>query len=118
VPLAGEISLVSVSASQSISSIDIVVNDSSPFRPDPLDGRSLEMLSKYLGVECTPILRKLERNSVRVFKKRSATYINEGYFSGSKIVYMEAFGLPIIAINDVDIANDLLDKRSAIYSSR
>jgi hypothetical protein len=38
--------------------------------------------------------------------------------SGSKIMYVEAFGQPIIVINDVRIASDLLEKRSALYSSR
>ncbi|KAJ3560779.1 hypothetical protein NP233_g10612 [Leucocoprinus birnbaumii] len=37
---------------------------------------------------------------------------------GSKMVYIEALGQPIIVVNDACIANDLLDKRSAFYSSR
>ena len=37
---------------------------------------------------------------------------------GSKIVYLEALGKSIIVINDITIAEDLLEKRSALYSSR
>ncbi|KXN85014.1 O-methylsterigmatocystin oxidoreductase [Leucoagaricus sp. SymC.cos] len=37
---------------------------------------------------------------------------------GTKIIYLEAFGRPIIVINDMKVAQDLLDKRSSIYSSR
>ncbi|KAJ3568002.1 hypothetical protein NP233_g6000 [Leucocoprinus birnbaumii] len=37
---------------------------------------------------------------------------------GSKMIYIEALGQPIIVVNDAWIANDLLDKRSALYSSR
>jgi hypothetical protein len=118
VALAGKISLVSVSASQFISFIDIVANEPSPFHPDPLDGRSLEMLSKYLGVDCTLILKSLEQNLVGMFLRKDRQPLTKAIVSDSKIIYMEAFGLPIVAVNDVDIANDLLERRSAIYSSR
>jgi hypothetical protein len=37
---------------------------------------------------------------------------------GSKILYLEALGQSIIVINDITIAQDLLEKRSALYSSR
>ncbi|KAF9451150.1 cytochrome P450 [Macrolepiota fuliginosa MF-IS2] len=37
---------------------------------------------------------------------------------GSKIMYLEAFGRSIIVINDAQIAKELLEKRSALYSSR
>jgi hypothetical protein len=37
---------------------------------------------------------------------------------GSKIMYLEAFGMSIIVLNDLKMAIDLLEKRSAIYSSR
>ncbi|KAJ3561458.1 hypothetical protein NP233_g10180 [Leucocoprinus birnbaumii] len=37
---------------------------------------------------------------------------------GSKIIYVEALGQPIIVVNDARIAGELLDKRSAFYSSR
>lgn len=37
---------------------------------------------------------------------------------GSKILYLQAFGRPMVIINDVKIAQDLLEKRSALYSSR
>lgn len=33
-------------------------------------------------------------------------------------MYLEAFGEPIIIINDMNIAKDLLEKRSTLYSSR
>jgi len=39
-------------------------------------------------------------------------------YIGSKIMYLEALGQSIIIINDITIAQDLLDKRSTIYSSR
>ncbi|KAJ3573940.1 hypothetical protein NP233_g2114 [Leucocoprinus birnbaumii] len=37
---------------------------------------------------------------------------------GSKIMYLEALGQPMLIINDINIAQDLLEKRSALYSSR
>ncbi|KXN82035.1 O-methylsterigmatocystin oxidoreductase [Leucoagaricus sp. SymC.cos] len=37
---------------------------------------------------------------------------------GSKIIYLEAMGKPIIVLNDLTMAQELLDKRSALYSSR
>ncbi|KAJ3554391.1 hypothetical protein NP233_g12431 [Leucocoprinus birnbaumii] len=37
---------------------------------------------------------------------------------GSKIFYLKAFSQDMIVINDVKIAQDLLDKRSSLYSSR
>lgn len=33
-------------------------------------------------------------------------------------MYLEAFGQPIIVINDALMAKELLEKRSALYSSR
>ncbi|KAF5348522.1 hypothetical protein D9756_009684 [Leucocoprinus leucothites] len=45
-------------------------------------------------------------------------YKNMGDKLGSKILYLEAVGRPIIVLNDVDMARDLLEKRSALYSSR
>ncbi|KAF5346731.1 hypothetical protein D9756_010407 [Leucocoprinus leucothites] len=45
-------------------------------------------------------------------------YQDLGRKLGSKIVYVEAMGQPIVVINDAQIASDLLDKRSTIYSSR
>jgi len=39
-------------------------------------------------------------------------------YIGSKIMYLEALGQSIVVINDITIAQDLLDKRSTIYSSR
>jgi len=37
---------------------------------------------------------------------------------GSKIIYIEVFGQPIVVLNSVQAGTDLLDKRSSIYSSR
>ncbi|XP_006459514.1 hypothetical protein AGABI2DRAFT_201852 [Agaricus bisporus var. bisporus H97] len=37
---------------------------------------------------------------------------------GTKFIYMEAVGQPILIINDYNVARDLLEKRSAFYSSR
>ncbi|KAF5360644.1 hypothetical protein D9756_005134 [Leucocoprinus leucothites] len=37
---------------------------------------------------------------------------------GSKLLYLEALGQPMLIINDIRIAQDLLEKRSALYSSR
>ena len=34
------------------------------------------------------------------------------------IIYVEVFGKPMVIINSVKIAKDLLDKRSLIYSDR
>lgn len=33
-------------------------------------------------------------------------------------MYLEALGRPIIVINDINMAKDLLEKRSGLYSSR
>ncbi|KAF5360606.1 hypothetical protein D9756_005151 [Leucocoprinus leucothites] len=43
-----------------------------------------------------------------------------GYYKelGSKLLYLEALGQPMLIINDIRIAQDLLEKRSALYSSR
>jgi hypothetical protein len=38
--------------------------------------------------------------------------------TGTKMIYLEVLGRPLLIINDVGIAQDLLDKRSALYSSR
>ncbi|KAJ3569370.1 hypothetical protein NP233_g5089 [Leucocoprinus birnbaumii] len=37
---------------------------------------------------------------------------------GSKILYLEAFGQPIVVLNSAKAGKDLLDRRSATYSSR
>ncbi|KAF5346775.1 hypothetical protein D9756_010419 [Leucocoprinus leucothites] len=37
---------------------------------------------------------------------------------GSKILYFEAFGQPIVVLNSVQAGKDLLDKRSSTYSNR
>ncbi|KAJ3567440.1 hypothetical protein NP233_g6373 [Leucocoprinus birnbaumii] len=37
---------------------------------------------------------------------------------GTKIIYLEALGQPMIVLNDAAIAQELLEKRSAVYSSR
>jgi hypothetical protein len=34
------------------------------------------------------------------------------------MLYLEAIGQPLLVVNDYCIAQDLLDKRSALYSSR
>ncbi|KAF5348527.1 hypothetical protein D9756_009683 [Leucocoprinus leucothites] len=51
------------------------------------------------------------------------TYVHRFYKKlgdglGSKIVYLEAIGRTIIVLNDINMARDLLEKRSALYSSR
>ncbi|KAJ3568360.1 hypothetical protein NP233_g5767 [Leucocoprinus birnbaumii] len=38
--------------------------------------------------------------------------------TGTKMVYLELFGKPIIIINDIKTAQELLEKRAGIYSSR
>jgi hypothetical protein len=40
------------------------------------------------------------------------------FLLGSKMVYFEALGHSVLVINDIGVARDLLEKRSAIYSSR
>ncbi|KAJ3563543.1 hypothetical protein NP233_g8874 [Leucocoprinus birnbaumii] len=45
-------------------------------------------------------------------------YKDMGDRLGSKILYLEAFGQSIVVLNDFRMASDLLDKRSALYSSR
>ncbi|XP_006459501.1 cytochrome P450 [Agaricus bisporus var. bisporus H97] len=37
---------------------------------------------------------------------------------GTKFIYLEAMGQPFLIINDYRVAQDLLEKRSALYSSR
>ncbi|KXN81511.1 O-methylsterigmatocystin oxidoreductase [Leucoagaricus sp. SymC.cos] len=37
---------------------------------------------------------------------------------GTKILYLEAFGQPIVVLNSVQMGKDLLEKRSSIYSDR
>jgi hypothetical protein len=34
------------------------------------------------------------------------------------MIYLEALGRPLLIVNDISIAQDLLEKRSALYSSR
>lgn len=34
------------------------------------------------------------------------------------MIYLEALGQSIVVINDITVAQDLLDKRSTTYSSR
>ncbi|KAI0267098.1 cytochrome P450 [Gloeopeniophorella convolvens] len=37
---------------------------------------------------------------------------------GSEIVYVESAGQPIVIVNDVTLANEMLDKRGSLYSDR
>jgi len=37
---------------------------------------------------------------------------------GSKIIYLEVFGQPIVVLNSAQAGKDLLDKRSSTYSNR
>jgi len=37
---------------------------------------------------------------------------------GSKIIYFEVFGQPIVVLNSAQAGKDLLDKRSSTYSNR
>ncbi|XP_006455052.1 hypothetical protein AGABI2DRAFT_209318 [Agaricus bisporus var. bisporus H97] len=46
------------------------------------------------------------------------SYQKFGKKLGAKFLYYEVFNQPIIVINDVQVAQELLEKRSAIYSSR
>ncbi|KAF5346729.1 hypothetical protein D9756_010405 [Leucocoprinus leucothites] len=62
----------------------------------PIVGNTFQLPLKYVHVFYQDLERKL----------------------GSKIMHAEALGQPIIAINDARIASDLLEKRSAFYSSR
>ncbi|KAF5348574.1 hypothetical protein D9756_009655 [Leucocoprinus leucothites] len=45
-------------------------------------------------------------------------YKNLGAKLGSKMVYLEVFGNPILIVNDLETARDLLEKCAALYSSR
>jgi len=45
-------------------------------------------------------------------------YKELGQRLGSKIMYLEALGRPILVVNDLKMAKDLLEKRSGLYSSR
>ncbi|KXN82009.1 O-methylsterigmatocystin oxidoreductase [Leucoagaricus sp. SymC.cos] len=62
----------------------------------PLVGNAFQLPLKYVHIFYQELERKL----------------------GSKIMYVEAFGQPIVVVNDACIASDLLEKRSALYSSR
>ncbi|KAF8999431.1 cytochrome P450 [Cyathus striatus] len=46
------------------------------------------------------------------------TFMRWGEETGSDVVYAETIGVKFIILNSVDAANDLLTKRSLIYSSR
>lgn len=56
------------------------------------------------------------------FSKRTSLVQEVIWYLGSivdtNILYLEAFGRPIVVLNDLKTAQDLLDKRSAIYSGR
>ncbi|KAF5348469.1 hypothetical protein D9756_009678 [Leucocoprinus leucothites] len=45
-------------------------------------------------------------------------YKHLGERLGSKMIYLEAMGQSILVINDIEIAQELLGRRSALYSSR
>ncbi|KAF9447962.1 cytochrome P450 [Macrolepiota fuliginosa MF-IS2] len=45
-------------------------------------------------------------------------YKNLGDRLGTKILYMEALGQPIIVLNDAHVARELLERRSGLYSGR
>ncbi|KAF5346780.1 hypothetical protein D9756_010416 [Leucocoprinus leucothites] len=58
-------------------------------------------------------------NALEIPQQQLHKYFMElGGRIGSKIFYLKAFNQNIVVINDVKIAQDLLDKRSALYSSR
>ena len=40
------------------------------------------------------------------------------FLTSGDLLYLDAVGQPIVIINDPEIASSLLEKRSAIYSSR
>ncbi|KXN80787.1 O-methylsterigmatocystin oxidoreductase [Leucoagaricus sp. SymC.cos] len=48
----------------------------------------------------------------------SKAYKLMGEQLGTKIIHLEAFGQRIVVLNDIQMARDLMEKRSAIYSSR
>lgn len=48
----------------------------------------------------------------------SEVVVSDWNWVGSKIMYLEAFGQSIVVINDLPTAQELLEKRSTIYSSR
>ena len=48
----------------------------------------------------------------------SLVVVSDWNWVGSKIIYFEAFGQSIIVVNDLPTAQELLEKRSTIYSSR
>lgn len=45
------------------------------------------------------------------------SYAKHGCFSGD-MVYLEVFGKPMLILGTHDVALDLLEKRSALYSDR
>lgn len=49
---------------------------------------------------------------------RSLSYLTNVVINLGGLVYAHVFGKPIIIINDLKIARDLLDKRGTIYSDR
>ena len=88
--------------------------------------RSLQVRRNTLLLEtCYPYLKRWNgkrtlagvANVVRLYLSK-ITLLRAHDDLGSDIIYLEGPGLSLIVLNSVKSVTDLLDKRSAIYSSR
>jgi hypothetical protein len=55
---------------------------------------------------------------VRVYSGYTDKFLTFNDHAGSDILYMKVLGTSMVVINSVDIAMELLERRSAIYSDR
>ena len=88
--------------------------------------RSLQVRrNTHLSETCYPYLERSYgkrtlvgvSNVVRIYLSK-ITLLRAHDVQGSEIIHLEGPGLSLIVLNSVQSATDLLDKRSAIYSSR
>ena len=88
--------------------------------------RSLQVRrNTHLSETCYPYLERSygkrtlvgAANVVRIYLLK-ITLLRAHDVLGSDIIYLEGAGLSLIVLNSVKSVTDLLDKRSAIYSSR
>ena len=64
------------------------------------------------------VRRMVEEMGYVSYSPRTMTFTTELELHSGDVIYTSIFGLPVIVLNSIDSARELMDKRGANYSDR
>lgn len=87
----------------------------------PWVGNAFSIPSSFAYEYYSAMAKKFSEQDIHTSRRCRSLYLPLTwlrYVTDTNILYLEAFGQPIVVLDDLRTAQDLLDKRSSIYSSR